>query len=165
MRGVWPVELVMTPAVAVQLTAPDSKPRFNNNSAPGAGVGVGVGVGPPPPNNEKSSRFGEPVPAPVTLFGVEPLTMAAVTVAGEALGFVSRNKAATPVTCGVAIEVPEIVFVAVSLVFHDDVMLLPGAKMSTQVPKFENDERASVVVVEPTVIALGSRAGETLHAF
>ena len=91
--------------------------------------------------------------------------MAAATVAGEAVGFVSRNKAATPVTCGVAIDVPEIVLVAVSLVFHDEVILLPGAKMSRQVPKFENEERASVVVVEPTVIALGTSAGEVLHAF
>jgi len=162
-RGVWPVEFVITPAVAVQLTAPDSKPRFNNNSVPGGGVGVGVGGG-PPLNNEKSSRFGEPVPALVTWFSVEPLTMAAVTVAGEAVGFVSRNNAATPVTCGVAMDVPEMVFVAVSLVFHDEVMLLPGAKISTQVPKFEKDERASVVVVEPTVIALGSRAGEEPQA-
>ena len=158
--------MVITPAVAVQFTAPDSKPRFNNNSAPGTGVGVGVGVGGGPlVNNEKSSRFGEPVPALLTWFRVELLMSAAATVAGDAPGFVSRNNAATPVTCGVAIDVPEIVFVAVSLVFHDEVMLLPGAKMSTQVPKFENDERASVVVVEPTVIALGSRAGETLHAF
>ena len=91
--------------------------------------------------------------------------IAAVTVAGEAVGFVSRNNAATPATCGDAIDVPEIVLVAVSLVLHADVMLLPGAKMSTQVPKFENEERASVVVVEPTVIALAARAGETLHAF
>ena len=90
--------------------------------------------------------------------------MAAVTVAGDALGFVSRNKAATPTTCGVAIDVPEIVLVAVSLVLHDEVILLPGAKMSTQVPKFENEERASVIVVEPTVIALATRAGEVLHA-
>src|SRR6185369_5027964 len=136
----------MTPEVAVQLTAPDSKPRFNNNSAPGTGVGVGVGVGGGAPvSNEKSSRFGEPVPALLTWLRVELLTMPAATVAGDAVGFVSRNNAATPVTCGVAIEVPEIVLVAVSLVFHDDVMLLPGAKMSKQVPKFENEERASVV--------------------
>ena len=127
-------------------------------------MGVGVGGG-APVNNEKSKRFGDPVPALLTWFRVELLMMAAVTVAGEALGFVSRNNAATPVTCGVAIDVPEIVLVAVSLVFHDAVMLLPGAKMSTHVPKFENEERASVVVVEPTVIALGSRDGETLHAF
>jgi hypothetical protein len=136
---------------------------LSNNSAPGTGVGVGVGVG-PLVNSEKSSRFGEPVPALLTWFRVELFTMAAVTVAGEAVGFVSRNSAATPVTCGVAIDVPEIVLVAVSLVFHDEVMLLPGAKMSTHVPKFENEERASVIVVEPTVIALGARAGETLHA-
>ena len=92
------------------------------------------------------------------------MTIAAVTVAGEAVGFVSRNSAATPVTCGVAIDVPEIVLVAVSLVFHDDVMLLPGAKISRHVPKFENDERASVVVVEPTVIAVATRAGDCVHA-
>ena len=67
MRGVCPVELVITPAVAVQLTLPDSNPRFNNNSAPGTGVGVGVGVGGGAPvNNEKSRRFGDPVPALLT---------------------------------------------------------------------------------------------------
>jgi hypothetical protein len=40
----------------------------------------------------------------------------------------------TPAVCGVAIEVPLIVFVAVSFVYHEDRMLTPGAKMSTQVP-------------------------------
>src|SRR5215212_9582971 len=139
----------MTPAVAVQLTLPDSKPRFSSNSAPGTGVGVGVGVG-PPLKSEKSSLLGDP-DALVTLFGVELLMIAAVTVAGEALGFVSRNNAATPATCGVAIDVPEMVLVAVSLVLQDDVMLLPGAKMSTHVPKFENEERASFIDTEPTV--------------
>jgi hypothetical protein len=162
-RGVCPVEFVTTPAVATQVTFPDSNPRFSNNSAPGTGVGVGVGVG-PAPNNEKSKRFGDPDPAPVTLFGVELLMIAAATVAGEAVGFVSRNNAATPATCGVAIDVPEIVFVAVSLVFHDDVMPLPGAKISRHVPKFENDERASLVVVDPTVIALATRAGDVVQA-
>ena len=61
-------------------------------------------------------------------------------------------------------DVPLIVFVAVSLVFQDEVMFEPGAKMSTHVPKFENEERASVVVVAPTVFADGTRAGELLHA-
>ena len=61
-------------------------------------------------------------------------------------------------------DVPLIVFVALSLVFQDDVMLEPGAKMSTQVPKLENDERASVFVVAPTVFAEATRAGELLHA-
>ena len=64
-----------------------------------------------------------------------------------------------------AIEVPLIVFVAVLLVFQADVMLEPGAKRSTQVPKFENDDRASVIVVLPTVSACATRAGEELHAF
>ena len=55
-------------------------------------------------------------------------------------------------------------FVAVSLVFQAEVMLEPGAKMSTQVPKLENEARASVLVVAPTVIAAATRAGEVLHA-
>ena len=47
-----------------------------------------------------------------------------------------------------------------SLVFHAEVMLLPGAKRSRHVPKFENDARASVLVVAPTVFAAATRAGE-----
>ena len=43
------------------------------------------------------------------------------------------------------------VFVAVLLVFQAEVMLEPGAKMSRHVPKLENEERASVLVVAPTV--------------
>jgi hypothetical protein len=39
--------------------------------------------------------------------------------------------------------------VAVSLDFQAEVMLEPGAKRSTQVPKFENEERRSELVVEP----------------
>jgi len=39
-------------------------------------------------------------------------------------------------------------------------MLCPGANRSKHVPKFENDARASVLVVAPTVIAFGARAGE-----
>ena len=60
---------------------------------------------------------------------------------------------------------PLIVFVAVSLVLQAEVMLEPGAKMSTHVPKLENEERASVLVVAPTVTALATRAGDELHAF
>src|SRR4051794_5599898 len=43
-------------------------------------------------------------------------------------------------------------------------MFWPGAKMSTQVPKFENEARASVFVVAPTVMASAVRAGLLLHA-
>ena len=55
---------------------------------------------------------------------------------------------------------PLIVFVAVLLVCHAEVMLEPGAKMSRHEPKLENDERASVFVVDPTVTAGPTRAGE-----
>ena len=60
---------------------------------------------------------------------------------------------------------PLIVFVAVVDVYQAEVMLEPGANRSTQVPKLENDERASVLVVDPTVFADATRAGEPLHAF
>src|ERR1051325_4204016 len=56
------------------------------------------------------------------------------------------------------------VFVAVSDVSHAEVIEEPGAKMSTHVPKFEKEERASVEVVEPTVIAAATRAGEEPQA-
>jgi hypothetical protein len=39
-------------------------------------------------------------------------------------------------------------------------MLVPGAKMSTHVPKLENDERESLDAVAPTVIADGALDGE-----
>ena len=45
------------------------------------------------------------------------------------------------------------VFVAVVLVCHADLIDEPGAKRSVQVPQFENEERASVEVVELTVSA------------
>ena len=93
------------------------------------------------------------------------MTSSFLTVAGDAPGLLCRNRAATPVTWGVAIEVPLSVAVAVSLPFDDDRMLDPGAKISTTAPKFENDERASVIVDEPTVIAAATRAGEEFDAF
>ncbi len=52
------------------------------------------------------------------------------------------------------------VLVAVLLVCQADVIDEPGAKMSRQVPKLENDDRASAVVVEPTVIASATLAGD-----
>jgi hypothetical protein len=64
----------------------------------------------------------------------------------------------------VAIDVPLIVFDAVLLVYHADVMLDPGANRSRHVPKLENDDRASEDVVEPTVTAAATRAGEELQA-
>jgi hypothetical protein len=52
------------------------------------------------------------------------------------------------------------VLMAVVLPIQEEIISEPGAKMSTQVPIFEKEDRASVVVVEPTVIALAARAGE-----
>jgi hypothetical protein len=62
----------------------------------------------------------------VTLLVVAVLSSALVTVEGVAAGTAWRYSAATPATCGVAIDVPLIAFVAVSDVFHDEVMLEPG---------------------------------------
>jgi hypothetical protein len=56
------------------------------------------------------------------------------------------------------------VLMAVVLPIQAEVMLEPGAKISKQVPIFEKEDRASAVVVDPTVIALTARAGEELHA-
>jgi hypothetical protein len=49
------------------------------------------------------------------------------------------------------------VLVAVLPVFHEEVIDEPGAKISRQVPQLVNDDAASVLVVEPTVIAEGAR--------
>src|SRR5437764_648479 len=61
-------------------------------------------------------------------------------------------------------DVPLIVFVAVVLPIHADVMPTPGALKSTHVPKLENDAKASLIVVAPTVSALGALLGDSLQA-
>ncbi|MDX6720335.1 MAG: hypothetical protein QOJ63_2589 [Solirubrobacteraceae bacterium] len=125
---------------------------------------AGGGGGAVAPSDEYSSRFGEPAPGLVTLPAVAEAFTTPETVAGEAAGLPCRYSAATPATCGVAIDVPLIVLVAVSDVYQEDWMLDPGANRSTQVPKFENDERASVDVAAATVSALATRAGEVAQA-
>lgn len=102
---------------------------------------------------------------PVSVLRVAALTIVFLTVAGDEPGLLCRTRAATPATCGLAIEVPLKVAPAVSLVNQADTMLEPGAKISTTLPKFENDERASFIVDDPTVIASATRAGEELEAF
>src|SRR3954454_11111981 len=81
-------------------------------------------------NRVYSSAFGEPVPGLLMWFGVALSFSACCTPAGEAVGLADRYSAAAPVTCGVAIDVPLMVLVAVSLLFQAEVMLTPGAKMS-----------------------------------
>jgi len=55
--------------------------------------------------------LGDPDPPFFTTPVVALLTRAAATVAALAVGFVSRYNAAAPATCGVAMDVPLIVFV------------------------------------------------------
>ncbi len=85
-------------------------------------------------NAVSNSRLGEPVPGLVTFPVVALSLTAAATVAGVAVGSPCRYSAAAPATCGVAIDVPLSVAVAVSEVYHDETMLEPGANRSTQVP-------------------------------
>src|SRR5688572_3193411 len=101
---------------------------------------------------------------PVSRAVVAALMRAVATPAGVCCGFRPRNRAATPATWGEAIDVPLKVAVPVLLAFDADVMAEPGANRSTQVPKFENDARASVLVEAPAVRARGTRAGEPLQA-
>src|SRR5438093_1443740 len=81
-----------------------------------------------------------------------------------AAGLPWRYRAATPAVCGVAIDVPLIVFVDVSVSHHADVMFTPGANQSTQEPKFEKLALASAAVVAPTVIASATPDGEPAQA-
>ena len=65
----------------------------------------------PPVLRLNSSTFGEPEPAPVTTPAVPLLTTWLRTVPGELFGDTCSTSAATPATCGVAIDVPLIVYV------------------------------------------------------
>lgn len=100
------------------------------------------------------------MPTLVTTLGVELATRLSRTWAGVYDGFAASVSAAAPTTWGVAIDVPLIVLVAVLLLYQADVMLTPGARMSTQVPKLEKLAAASLFWVAPTVMPSATRAGE-----
>src|SRR5688572_9647821 len=134
-------------------------PLHENVKAADGGASTG-----PLSNSAYNSRLGDPVPMPVSLLTLALLTTPAWTVAAEAVGSVARYSAATPATCGDAIDVPLMVLVAVSFVYQAEVMLEPGANKPTQVPKLENDDRASALVELPTVSACDTRAGDELQA-
>ena len=124
-----------------------------SSSAFGAGV-----------SNEYTNRLSEPAPGFMTTFLVDDVAMAEATSAGDIEGFCDRANAATPATCGAAIDVPDIERVALSELCPADTMLDPGANTSKHDPKLENDDRSSLDVVEPTVMASGSPAGDTVQA-
>src|SRR5439155_26598621 len=75
-------------------------------------VGAGAGAGAAAPTY--SSLFGEPVLALVTLSAVAVPTSVSRTCCGVIVGFCASSSAASPATCGVALEVPLMVVVAVS---------------------------------------------------
>src|SRR6185295_13032192 len=74
------------------------------------------------------------------------------------------STAAAPATCGVAIDVPDSVLVAVEPVYQSETMPEPGANTSTQVPTLEYEARASVRSLAATVSAAAARAGDCVHA-
>lgn len=86
---------------------------------------------------ENASRLGDPVPTEVNRLALALVSKKETTAAGVAKGLACKAKAATPATWGEAMEVPLMVLVAVLLVIQAEVMLEPGAKTSTQLPKFE----------------------------
>jgi hypothetical protein len=91
-------------------------------------------------------------------------TNCVTTCAGVRVGAMPNMFATTPATCGAAIEVPDLLEVAVGPVIPAEMMCMPGAKMSTHEPRFEKSANASVEVVAPTVIAEAALDGEKLQA-
>jgi hypothetical protein len=87
--------------------------------------------------SEYSNLLGLLLPADVTLLRVARLVMVEFTVLTDAPDVSWRISAATPATCGDAIDVPEMVFTALEPVCHAEVIDDPGAKISRHFPKFE----------------------------
>ncbi|MEY3483132.1 MAG: hypothetical protein RLZ40_1175, partial [Actinomycetota bacterium] len=65
-------------------------------------------------SNEKARRFSDPVPGLLTALRVADVAIADATCAGVSAEFCDNASAATPATCGAAIEVPLSVRVALS---------------------------------------------------
>ena len=65
-------------------------------------------------SNEKARRFSDPVPGLLTTLRVADVAIADATCAGVSAEFCDNASAATPATCGAAIEVPLSVRVALS---------------------------------------------------
>jgi hypothetical protein len=150
----WTLYVVASAAAAqlnvgVLLTLVDPLAGISNRGTAGGGVKLDC-------NNLLAVPAGRPVMSPVAALFFKAASICAVVVPI----LFSRYNAATPATCGLAMDVPEIVLMALLLVIHADVIELPGAKISTTEPKLEKEERASVEVVEPTVMASAVLAGE-----
>ena len=115
------------------------------------------------------AREEEPVGRAVPRTLHDPLRRARGDRRGDLGGWRARVRlqvrATTPATCGVAIDVPLIVFVAVSPDPHAEVIETPGANTSTQLPMFAHEAFVSVSSVALTVSAAPTLAGELLQGF
>ena len=98
-----------------------------------AGIVVGVVIG-TELLSMNTSRLGEFVPAEVMIPVVALVAIAEANCAGVNAPFNCSMSAAKPATCGLAIDVPEIGFVAVVDPIHVDVIPTPGANTSTHDP-------------------------------
>ena len=137
-----------------------------SNDVPAIDVGAAGTPGGAGANDaEYTNKFGLAVPGFVTMPRVAAFNNVLVTSAGVAVGLDDKYSAATPATCGDAIDVPDNDATRVVLPMNAEVMLWPGAKMSTQVPQLENDARESTDVDAATVIASGALAGDRKQAF
>lgn len=131
-------------AITLQVTvrAPVNRDPFIVTAVPAAAdagesaVIDGNGVAAVPPSTN-GSRFREPVPTLVTMPEVALPSSAEATVAESAPGWAARYSAVAPATCGAAIDVQQMVLMAVADVYQVDAMLIQGSKTSTQEPKFE----------------------------
>ena len=85
-------------------------------------------------NNEYDKILGESLPGPVTTPAVAVDVIHDATPDTESDEFALSAKDAIPATCGEAIDVPEIVLVALFDVCQADVIFEPGAKTSTHEP-------------------------------
>src|SRR5215475_9499083 len=101
-------------------------------------------------------------PARLSVRGVPVFFSAASMASAETLGQAVRIAATAPATCGVAIEVPlknAYVLVLCGTVAIEDRMLVPGATRSTTDDMLENDEIASLLVDDATVVAVEMHPG------
>ena len=112
----------------------------------------------------KSSLLGVPIGTPEILFGVAAAIIAKVTSAGVYDGYDCKILAATPATCGDAIDVPDMIAVGLFAEIPAEVIETPGAITSTHFPRLLKLAKVSVRSLAATVIAFGTRAGEDLHA-
>ena len=81
-------------------------------------------------SSTKLTMVTDPVPVLVAV-SVEEISLTVMP------GWACCRRAARPATCGAAIDVPEMVRVAVDPEIHAEVIPLPGAYISTQRPKLE----------------------------